>query len=68
MQTGQIDAFIDSSATLLGLPIKTEWRPGVRENFAAILQHMALLAAFPLPDAAEPASVYRLPDQGPPSG
>jgi hypothetical protein len=58
MTDAPLDAFIDSSAALLGLSIKQEWRDAVRANLAVSLRMGALVMDFPLPDEAEPAPVF----------
>jgi len=50
--------FIDAGARLLGLPVESAWKPGVRANLEVTLRLAALLTEFDLPDAAEPAPVF----------
>jgi hypothetical protein len=54
-----LDAYIDSAAALLGLPLEPEWKPAVRANLDVTLKLAALVAEKELPDDAEPAPVYR---------
>jgi hypothetical protein len=44
---------------LIGLPIDPAHRPGVIVNLERIAQMAMLVMEFPLPDEAEPASVFR---------
>jgi hypothetical protein len=53
-----IDKLIDASAELLGLPIDSEWRPGIKANVAVTLRLATMVAEFELPDEAEPAPVF----------
>ena len=52
-------AYVDAAAALIGLPLDPAHRPGVVLNLERIAQMAALIAEFPLPDAAEPAPVFR---------
>jgi len=54
--------FIDAGARLLGLPVESAWKPGVRANLEVTLRLAALFSAFDLPDTIEPAPVYRASD------
>ena len=53
------EAYVDAAAALIGLPIDPEHRPGVVLNLERIAQMAALVLAYPLPDEAEPAPVFR---------
>lgn len=53
-----LDDFIAAAAAALGLPLQADWQPAVKANLAVTLKHAALVAEFPLPDAAEPAPVF----------
>ena len=53
-----LDDFIASAAAALGLPLEPDWQPAVKANLAVTLKQAALVDAFPLPDAAEPAPVF----------
>ena len=52
-------AYVDAAAALVGLPLDPAHRPGVVLNLERIAQMAALVTDFPLPDAAEPAPVFR---------
>jgi 1-carboxybiuret hydrolase subunit AtzG-like protein len=54
-----LDAYIDSAAALLGLPLEPEWKPAVRANLEVTLKLAALVGEKELPDDAEPAPVYQ---------
>jgi hypothetical protein len=53
-----LDDLIDAAARVLELPIEPEWKAAVRTNLQVTLGHGALVAAFKLPDDAEPAPVF----------
>jgi hypothetical protein len=57
--TDPLDAYIDSAAALLKLPLEPEWKPAVRANLEVTLKLAALVAEKELPDDAEPAPVYQ---------
>ena len=59
MSDEELDAMIAASARLLALPIDPDWHPMVRSNLAVTLDLAAVVAAFDLPDGAEPAPVFR---------
>jgi hypothetical protein len=52
------DAWIRSSAAMLGLPIETAWLPSIRANVEVTFRLARLVDDFPMPDEAEPAPVY----------
>jgi hypothetical protein len=54
-----LDAFIDSAAQALSIPVEPDWKPAVRANLEVTLKMAALVNAFPLPDDAEPSPVFR---------
>ena len=54
-----LDALIDASLHVLGIPIAPEWRPGIRTHLEISLGHAGSVASFALPDEAEPAPVFR---------
>jgi hypothetical protein len=61
MASGVDDEGLDhmiAAAPLLGLDIRPQWRDGVRANLRVALNFGTLVAAFPLPDEAEPAPVF----------
>jgi hypothetical protein len=52
------DAWITSSAALLGLSIDAAWMPAIRANVDVTLKLARLVDEFSLPDEAEPAPVF----------
>jgi len=54
-----LDTFIIAAADALDLPAKPAWLPAIKANLAVTLRHAAAVAAFDLPDDAEPAPVFR---------
>ncbi len=52
------DAWIRSSAAMLGLPVEAEWLPTIHANVEVTFRLGKLVDDFPLPDEAEPAPVY----------
>jgi hypothetical protein len=54
-----LDEFIVSGASALGLTIDKAWMPAVRSHLEVTLRHGASVTAFALPDAAEPAPVFK---------
>ena len=59
MPLDSLDDFIAAAAAALDLPLEPAWAPAVKANLAVTLQHAASVAAFPLPDEAEPAPVFK---------
>jgi Protein of unknown function (DUF4089) len=59
MSTDNLDVLIAASAQALDLPVDPAWYPAVRFNLEVTLRFATLIAAFPLPDEAEPAPVFR---------
>jgi hypothetical protein len=53
-----LDDYIDAAAMALGLRIEDAWRPAVRANLDVSLKLARMVDEFPLPDEAEPASVF----------
>lgn len=53
-----LDAYIEASATLLGITIAPEWLPTVKVALAATQGATKFVEAFPLPDETEPAPVF----------
>jgi 1-carboxybiuret hydrolase subunit AtzG-like protein len=53
-----LDNLIDASAAALGLPIEPEWKGGIKANLQITLRLANMVAAFPLPDEAEPAPTF----------
>ena len=58
-KTDHLDAYIDSAARTLGLPIESAWKPAVRANLEVTFKLAALVAEKELPDDAEPAPVFK---------
>ncbi len=54
-----LDAYIDSAAALLKLPLEPEWKGSVRANLEVTMKLAALVGEKELPDDAEPAPVYQ---------
>ncbi|MCA3246926.1 MAG: DUF4089 domain-containing protein [Azospirillum sp.] len=54
-----IDAFIDRTAALLGLPLDPAHKPGVAANLGRTAAIAKLVTEFPLPDDVEPGPVWR---------
>jgi hypothetical protein len=54
-----LDRFIAAAAHALDLPVQKKWLPAIKANLRVTLQHAATVAAFELPDDAEPAPVFR---------
>ena len=53
-----LDAFIESAAALLAIPIEPAWKPTVKSNLETTLKLAAFVGEWELPDDAEPAPVY----------
>jgi len=58
MPADTLDDYIDGVAKALALPLEEAWRPAVRANLDVSLRLARLVDEFPLPDEAEPASVF----------
>jgi len=58
MAADPLDDYIDAVAMVLNLPIEPAWRPSVKANLQVSLRLGRLVDEFPLPDEAEPASVF----------
>jgi len=58
MAADPLDDYIDAVAMVLNLPIEPAWRPAVKANLQVSLRLGRLVDEFPLPDEAEPASVF----------
>lgn len=58
LDDADLDAFAAAGCALLGVPIAPEWRAAIRANLRASLALGARVAAFPLPDEADPAPVF----------
>ncbi len=59
MPSPPLDAFIESAAAALDLPLDPAWQASIKANLDVTLRHAATVAEFPLPDEAEPAPVFR---------
>lgn len=59
MTPDQLDAHIAATSAALDLPVAQEWKDAVRTNLAVTLRFAHLVDAFPLPDEAEPADLFR---------
>jgi hypothetical protein len=58
-QRDPLDDFIVAGARAFDLKIDEAWMPAVRGHLQVTLRHGALVAAFALPDDAEPAPVFK---------
>jgi Protein of unknown function (DUF4089) len=58
MKEDALDTLIDASATTLSLPIEQDWKPAIKANLAVTLRLANIVAAFKLPDEAEPAPTF----------
>ncbi len=54
-----LDALIAAGAEVLGLSVDPAWQRAIRAHLGVTLRHAALVAAFDLPDEADPAPVFR---------
>ena len=59
MANDPLDTFIDGAAAALDLKVEPAWKPAVRTHLQVTLRHGTQVAAFPLPDDAEPAPVFK---------
>jgi 1-carboxybiuret hydrolase subunit AtzG-like protein len=59
MEAQDRDSLIEAQARALGLALEPSWKPAVCANLDAILRFAAMVDAFPLPDDAEPAPIFR---------
>ncbi len=57
-ETGDLGAYVDAVAVLVGLSLDPAYRPGVLLNLQRIAEMAALVTEFPVPDACEPAPVF----------
>jgi hypothetical protein len=53
-----LEQFIEAASKALELPIEPEWLPAIKANLEVTLRLGNEVASFPLPDEAEPASVF----------
>jgi hypothetical protein len=54
-----LDDYIVAAADVLALPIDPAWAPVVRTHVEITLRLARLVAEFDLPEAAEPAPMFR---------
>ena len=54
-----LDAYIDSAAVTLGIPVDPAWKPAIRANLDVTFKLAALVGEKELPDDAEPAPVFK---------
>jgi hypothetical protein len=59
MSSDSLDAFVDAGAQALKIDIDDAWKPAIRMNVQLVLQHAVKIDAFPLPDDAEPAPIFK---------
>lgn len=53
-----VEAYVDQTASLLGLTISPEIRPSVIENFERVIAIAQPVLDFELPDGLEPAPTF----------
>jgi hypothetical protein len=53
-----LERAVEAAAKALALPIEPEWLPAIKANLEVTLRLGNEVASFPLPDEAEPASVF----------
>jgi hypothetical protein len=58
-KTDHLDAYIDSAAAALGIPLDPAWKPAIRANLDVTFKLAALVDEKELPDDAEPAPVFK---------
>ena len=58
-QHDDLDHYIEAAARMLALPLDQASRPAVKANLATIFAFAEPVEAFPLPDDAEPAPIFR---------
>jgi hypothetical protein len=59
MADTKLDDFIEAATEALGLPLEEAWKPAVKANLEVTLKHGASVTDFKLPDAAEPAPIFK---------
>jgi hypothetical protein len=57
---GSLDDFIVAAASALDLPLEPAWKPAVKANLEVTLKLAATVTEFDLPDATEPAPIYKV--------
>jgi hypothetical protein len=55
----ELDAWLDATAALLGIPVAPAWRDAVRLHLGITRDMARRVMEFPLPDEADPAPVFR---------
>ncbi len=58
MSSTELEAYVDATAALLGLPLAPEHRPGVLRYFGLVSEMAALVNGLPLTPADEPAPAF----------
>ncbi len=58
MSSTELEAYVDATAALLGLPLAPEHRPGVLRYFGLVGEMAALVNGLPLTPADEPAPAF----------
>ncbi|HVC62163.1 MAG TPA: DUF4089 domain-containing protein [Acetobacteraceae bacterium] len=53
------DVYIDAGTSLLGIPVRPEWRAAIRQHLGVSFDLARLVLDFPLPDEADQAPVFR---------
>jgi Protein of unknown function (DUF4089) len=53
-----LDGFIAAAARMLALPLEPQWLASIKTNLEVNLRAATFVAAFALPDEAEPAPVF----------
>ena len=59
MANPPLDDFIAAASAALDLPVEAAWVPSIKANLEVSLRLANQVAAFPLPDEAEPAPVFK---------
>ncbi len=60
MAGSALDDYIAAAAHALDLPLEPAWLPAVKANLEVTLRLATVVADFELPDATEPAPIYRI--------
>jgi hypothetical protein len=55
----ELDAWLDANSVLLGITVAPEWRDTVLLHLRITRDMARTILNFPLPDEADPASVFR---------
>ena len=58
-KTDHLDAYIDSAAAALGIPVDPAWKPAIRANLDVTFKLAALVGEKELADDAEPAPIFK---------